>query len=118
MTKYLVKAKKGCTFVSTDGSGEFLDEHRYRVFSNALDIREWDSRRCLDIYGEVRDDATDDKLKEYLKDGEEGFKHFFEEFSLVSKKVEPVIAEVVEEPVKVVEEIEIPKPKKNKHSKK
>lgn len=122
MTKYLVKAKKGCTFISTNGSGEFLDEYRYRVFSNPLDIREWDSRKCLDIYGELRDDASEDKLEQYLKDGEEGLKKFFEEFSVDSKKAE--VKRVVEEPVvaekeeEIIEEVKVSTSKKNKHSKK
>lgn len=116
MTKYLVKAKKGCTFVSTNGNGEFLDEYRYRVFSNEADIREWDSRKSLDIYGQVRDDATNAKLDEYLKDGEEGFKKFFEEFSLAPVKAEiKVEAEIVPVP-EVEEEIEISAPKKSKRS--
>lgn len=120
MTKYLVKAKKGCTFISTNGNGEFLDEYRYRVFSNPFDIREWDSRRCLDIYGEVRDDATDDKLKQYLKDGDEGLKNFFEEFSLTNNKVEQTpVVEPAQDPVVLEDkEANAPVSKKNKHSKK
>ena len=126
MTKYLVKAKKGCTFVSTNGNGEFLDEYRYRVFSNPFDIREWGSRKALDIYGELRDDATPEKLDQYLKDGEEGLKKFFEEFSISPNKTEPVKKA---EPVVVVqeaaiiteeaeEEIKVSSKKKSKHSKK
>lgn len=127
MTKYLVKAKKGCSFVSTNGNGEFLDEYRYRVFSNAMDIREWGSRKLIEIYGEVRDDATEEKLQQYLKDGEDGFKKFVEDFAPVSKKVEvpaPIVKEdvveaepepeVIEEP----EEIKTSSKKKSKHSKK
>jgi len=121
MTKYLVKAKKGCTFISTNGSGEFLDEYRYRVFSNPFDIREWSSRKCIDIYGELRDDATEEKLQQYLKDGEEGLKKFYEEFSVNSKKQErkpEVETPVVEETSEIIEEVKVSTSKKNKHSKK
>ena len=118
MTKYLVKAKKGCTFVSTNGNGEFLDEYRYRVFSNASDIREWDSRKSLDIYGTVRDDATDEKLKEYLKDGETGLKKFFEDFSSEKKKVPEEVKTVEVSEGEIIEpEVEAPAPKKRRHSK-
>ena len=119
MTKFLVKAKKGCTFVSTNGNGEFLDEYRYRVFSNASDIREWDSRKSIDIYGQLRDDASEDKLKEYLKDGESGLEKFYKDFANDSKKFvapapEPIAAPIVEE---VETEVEAPAPKKRRHSK-
>lgn len=120
MTKYLAKAKKGCTFISTNGNGEFLDEYRYRVFSNESDIREWEARKSIEIYGQVRDDATNEKLDEYLKDGEEGFKKFFEEFALQAKKAEApkkVEAEVKKEDEEVKPEIKISTAKKNKHSK-
>lgn len=123
MTKYLVKAKKGCTFISTNGNGEFLDEYRYRVFSSPADIREWNARKALDIYGELRDDATAEKLEQYMKDGEEGLKKFFDEFSIEGKKVEKKVvveAKVVEEEPPAEEEVPVEEvvTKKKKHSKK
>lgn len=111
MTKYLVKAKKGCTFVASNGSGEFLDEYRYRVFSNSNDVRDWESRNCLDIYGQLTDDASDEVLKRYLSE-ENGLSKFYDEFALNKprvKKEEPkpvVVEEVKEEQTPaVVEEV-------------
>lgn len=129
MTKYLAKAKKGCTFIATNASGEFLDEYRFRVFSNANDIREWDSRKLIEIYGQLRDDASDAVLKSYLAE-EGGLERFYNEFALDRPVAEPTTPAPVKEEEEVVppaEEEVVPPPvevkapivtsKKNKHSK-
>lgn len=80
--KYIVKTKPGKTLVSRT-YGEFLDEYRYRVFSNVVEVREWDSRKLLDIYGMVDDSAKDSELEECLrKDKEKGLKAYFEKHDL------------------------------------
>jgi hypothetical protein len=111
--KFLVKAKRGNTLIGRDRT-KFLDEFRYRVYDIESDVREWDSRKLIDIKATLKDEATDDVFKTYFfAKGDNGIDEFVKEYSNKAEKVaeEPKVAE--EQP-KVVEE----QPKQNVPQKK
>lgn len=103
--KYLAKAKPNNTLMGRT-LGEFLDEYRYRVFSNGADIAQWKSRKVVDVKAELKDEATDEEFAVlYSTKGDDGIIEFINKYSL-HKVEEP--KEPVEEPKEPVEEPEEP----------
>lgn len=107
--KFLVKAKRGNTLIGRDRT-KFLDEFRFRVYGDEADIREWDSRKLIEIKSTLKDDATDDIFKTYLFDkGDDGVVEFLKKYSFdkgsAQKEPKPEVQSEVEvqaEPKQVV----------------
>lgn len=117
--KFLVKAKKGNTLIGRDRS-KFLDEFRFRVYDNESDVREWDSRKLIEIKAVLNDEATDDIFKNYFFDkGDNGVAEFVKKYSAKAEKPEePKVEEPKVEEPKVEEPKQVQPENPNKKVKK